>query len=329
MNDVPTATATVVIATADRPAMVLDCVRRFAEQVPAGVEVLVVDAGRDAPVEIGTLAGIWQNSRVVRWQQRNAGLQRNEGVRLAKHETVVFLDDDCFVQAGWWPGIIEPLTNPAWLQGGADVRSVRCTIPPVFHASRQSRGIAAVAGGVWVNRAPKLVDRPGGYVNAFGEPVQITHRGAGAPRFVDWPLTTNMAVRRDVFMEVGGFAAVYGIYDEDVDLGLKIRRAGWRIAFQPESAVYHYFMERGRKPVTKRSEFLAGRNRSILLVRNYGMSHRLLLFLLTAPWVKLGGALLRIGRAVISGLGHAASYVAGMAAGVVAGLKNPIDSDTV
>jgi GT2 family glycosyltransferase len=189
------------------------------------------------------------------------------------------------------------------------------------------RGIGAVAGGVWVNPDPKLTDKRGGYVNWRGEPIQVTHRGSGAPRWVDWPLTTNMAVRREVFLRVGGFSPIYGIYDEDVDLGLKIRRAGYRIAFAPEAAVYHYFLKRPRQPPTKATAFRDGRNRAILLVRHYGRSARLPLFLLTAPWIRGWETLRTSALYCLKQAGHFAAYLTGIAAGLVVGLRNPAGRD--
>ena len=293
-------TTTIVIATLDRPGFVLDCVKSFRAQIPSALELLVVDAGTESPVDESALKTLWPNSRVIRSSIRNAGVQRNEGVRQAAGDIIIFLDDDCYVQPGWWPAIIEPLDDV---------------------------DVAAVAGAIWCNPNPTLISKRGGYVNAFGVPVQVTHRNEDAPKDVDWALTTNMAVRKNVFLAVGGFAEVYGIYDEDVDLGLKIRRGGGRIVFQAGAAVYHYFTKTPRKPQTKHGCYLLGRNRSMLIVRNYGVSYRLFLFLLTAPMVKLFEATVKSGRAVFKAYGHAVAYLLGTIKGVVDGIRNPVRKD--
>ena len=279
--------------------MVLDCVKSFRAQVPPGLEVVVVDAG-EAHVDEAALKALWPSSRVIRSEIKNAAAQRNDGVRLAVGEIIIFLDDDCYVQPGWWPAIIEPL---------------------------QVRSVAAVAGGVWCNPNPKLVSKRGGYVNIFGVPIQVTHRGPGAPREVDWALTTNMAVRKSTFLEVGGFAEIYGIYDEDVDLGLKIKAAGGRIVFESSAAVYHYFTRIPRGPKTKHTAFRAGRNRALLLTRNYRLSPRVLLFFAVEPFVQFGIASLRVLRNSVNAYGHAASYLVGMMKGFVEGIRNPRSSD--
>jgi hypothetical protein len=187
--------------------------------------------------------------------------------------------------------------------------------------------IACVAGAVWCNPRPTFTDQRGGYVNWRGEPIQITHRSDKAPVNVDWPMTTNMAIRKDVFCDIGGFPAVYGIYDEDVDLGLKIRRAGWGIRFAAQAAVYHTYLLRPARIPTKQYMFLLGRNRSILLVRHFGNSLRLALFFLTAPFIQGWRGIVKVVRCCVQAIGHFAAYVAGMVVGVVLGIRSPVSSD--
>lgn len=303
--------ASIIIATADRPQIVLDCIRCVREQIPPEVEILIVDAGRQAPVDEVALLALWPALRVIRATRRNAGLQRNEGVKQAKNPILIFLDDDCFVQPGWWPAIVSPLLQA----------------PGANASAAGARGIGAVAGAVWCNPSPQFTSRRGGYVNLLGSPVQVTHRSVDAPRFVDWPMSTNMAIQKTVMEEIGGFPSVYGVYDEDVDLGLKIRKAGWALYFEPAAAVYHYYLKRGPRIPTKRTEFNAGRNRAILLVRNYGLSLRLILFFLTTPPWRTACAVGRILRWGGSQLGHVAAYVAGMVWGVWLGIRNPTKND--
>jgi GT2 family glycosyltransferase len=348
----------IVIATADRPFIVADCLTWVRQQLPADVEVVVVDSGIESPVNEQALKVLWPNLRVVRSSVRNAGTQRNLGVQEARGEIIVFLDDDTFIQPGWWPGIVAPLCDDrlqtidyrlqtgerraeggnlrpesegrdkrsevggdSYSQSGAATPIPRHTHTPTPH----SLGIAAVAGAVWCNPSPTFTDKRGGYINWRGEPIQVTHRSAKAPRDVDWPMTTNMAVRKDVFLAVGGFSEVYGIYDEDVDFGLKLRKAGWGIRFVPEAAVYHYYLKRPRRTPTKQFIFTLGRNRSILLVRHYGISSKLLFFLLTEPWIRLWDAAGEVARTCVRAFGHVVAHGGGMLAGIVVGYKNPVD----
>jgi GT2 family glycosyltransferase len=136
-----------------------------------------------------------------------------------------------------------------------------------------------------------------------------------------------MACLKSAYVEVGGMADIYGVYDEDVDLGLKWRRQGWRIVFEPRAAVYHYSVSQQRRVATKKTEFRAGRNRAILLVRNYGVSLRLILFLCVAPVLKTWDALSAVCRQASRSVGHAAAYLGGVLWGIVAGIRCPTRLD--
>lgn len=292
---------TVVISTADRVRLVFDCVKALGDAgAPSEVEVIVVDASAGASIKPDELHAAWRNSRVIPFPEKNMAKQRNEGIRQARSEIVCFIDDDCYVQPGWWPAILAPF---------------------------QDQSVGAVAGAVWCNPHPKLTGARGGYVNLCGVPIQVTHRGKDAPREVDWPVGANMAFRKSAALALGGLAEVYGIYDEDVDFGLRLRKAGWKIVFQPDAAVYHYFRERPRKPATRHTAFASGRNRSVLLVRNYGLSIRLLLFFITAPVIRVLSATWKALRGAATHYCHAAAYVAGMLNGIIVGIRNPVSGD--
>jgi N-acetylglucosaminyl-diphospho-decaprenol L-rhamnosyltransferase len=60
-----------------------------------------------------------------------------------------------------------------------------------------------------------------------------------APRDVDWLSGCAMALKRDAFLEVGGFDPGYFMFVEDVDLGYRLRQAGWRVRFEPRAQVMH------------------------------------------------------------------------------------------
>ncbi len=58
-------------------------------------------------------------------------------------------------------------------------------------------------------------------------------------RQVPWVLGAAMAVRKAAFDDVGGFDRDYFLYYEEVDLCLRLDRAGWEIHFTPDAAVTH------------------------------------------------------------------------------------------
>jgi N-acetylglucosaminyl-diphospho-decaprenol L-rhamnosyltransferase len=46
-------------------------------------------------------------------------------------------------------------------------------------------------------------------------------------------------VRRTAFDEVGGFDESQWMYAEDLDLGWRLRRAGWKTVYEPDATVFH------------------------------------------------------------------------------------------
>ena len=71
-----------------------------------------------------------------------------------------------------------------------------------------------------------------------------------------------MLVRRDVFLQVGGFDEALAIALNDVDLCLRLREAGWRIVWAPSAELYHKeSMSIGRHYVGEREDqWMFGRN---------------------------------------------------------------------
>jgi GT2 family glycosyltransferase len=58
-------------------------------------------------------------------------------------------------------------------------------------------------------------------------------------RNVPWALGAFLLLRRDAFDAAGGFDPAQWLYAEDVDLGWRLGRAGWRIVYEPAARVQH------------------------------------------------------------------------------------------
>jgi N-acetylglucosaminyl-diphospho-decaprenol L-rhamnosyltransferase len=58
-------------------------------------------------------------------------------------------------------------------------------------------------------------------------------------REVDWVSGACFLVRRVAFEAINGFDTGYFMYVEDLDLSWRLKEAGWRILFEPESVVVH------------------------------------------------------------------------------------------
>jgi GT2 family glycosyltransferase len=58
-------------------------------------------------------------------------------------------------------------------------------------------------------------------------------------REVDWAVGAFLLVRRSAWRAVGGFDPGQWMYAEDLDLGWRLSRAGWKARYVPEAHVHH------------------------------------------------------------------------------------------
>lgn len=78
-------------------------------------------------------------------------------------------------------------------------------------------------------------------------------------REVGWLSGACLMVRRSAFTEVGGFDERYFMYFEDVDLGYRLGRSGWRNVYEPTATVVH---TGGTSTASARPQMLRAHHRS-------------------------------------------------------------------
>jgi GT2 family glycosyltransferase len=74
-----------------------------------------------------------------------------------------------------------------------------------------------------------------------------TFRNPDETHFVDAISGSFMFTRRAVLEEVGGFDPAFFMYGEDLDLCYRICRAGWKIAYVPQTSTIHFKGESTRR----------------------------------------------------------------------------------
>lgn len=62
---------------------------------------------------------------------------------------------------------------------------------------------------------------------------------SGLPGEIAWLLGASLVVRRHVMEQVQGFDPDYFLYGEDIDLSLRIRKAGWPLGYAAEAQIVH------------------------------------------------------------------------------------------
>jgi GT2 family glycosyltransferase len=205
-------------------------------------EIILVDnASQDGCIE--AVRESFPTIRVIQ-SATNLGFggANNLGAESATGEFLAFLNPDTCVEPGWLDALVEPLMSDPLV-------------------------------GMTTSKIVLMGDHE--TINTCGNDVHMTGltlcRGMGHQRneYEDYEDVAAVsgaafAIRRHHFLELGGFDADFFLYMEDTDLSLRIRLAGLKIIFVPDSVVYHaYRLRFGPLKV-----FYQERNRYLMLVKN-------------------------------------------------------------
>jgi glycosyltransferase involved in cell wall biosynthesis len=177
------APVTVVIPTLGRTSL---CVLLSALRLGDGAEILVVDdrADRREPL---TAPG----AKVLTGHAAGPAAARNAGWRAARHEWVVFLDDDVVPDADWSARLRADLAAAGPEVGGVQGR-IRVPLPADRRPTDWERATAALTAGEWI--------------------------------------TADMAYRRAALERTGGFdERLPRAFREDAELAHRVRTAGWAL----------------------------------------------------------------------------------------------------
>lgn len=234
----------VVIVHYNNPAYLAECLASvFACSFDAPFEVIVVD---NASTE-GDVHSVLTHFPAVRLLQldRNVGFAagNNRALALARGAYLVLLNNDVTVDPHFGDGLQDFFANDPQL--------------------------AVVQPKILLQNDPTRINNCGLVVQYFGFAWDL---GYGQPSSVfakPFPIGAFSGaaaiVRKRALDEVGMFDNAYFMYHEDVDLSLRLRRAGYRLQCVPAMAAYHrYSFKRhsGRY-------YALERNRLLTVLKNY------------------------------------------------------------
>ncbi len=74
----------------------------------------------------------------------------------------------------------------------------------------------------------------------------LHQRGNG--KLTDWADGGAQALRKEYYFKIGGFDPIYKFYWEDVDLGFRATKAGYKIIYEPRAILLH---EKAEGPIAK------------------------------------------------------------------------------
>jgi O-antigen biosynthesis protein len=225
----------IVIPTHRRADLLRACLQAVATHAPLECEVIVVDDASPDGV-CSRVATQFAAVQVVRMPQ-NSGFARaaNAGIRASRGDIVELLNDDTEVHPGWAHAALEPFADA----------TVGAVAPMVLTwpdgKTIDSAGDRYYLGGIAGKRG-------------HGE---LLHEAYLQPCPVFGASASSGFYRRAALERVGLFPESFDSYFEDVDLALRLRRAGYSAVFEPASRVLHHvsasYGRAGRRLIERQS----------------------------------------------------------------------------
>jgi GT2 family glycosyltransferase len=222
------------------------CLDHLFAQDYANFEIIVVDDGSsDNTLGVAEAAQIRGELTIVRSRgNRGCPHARNLGIRHAKGEFIAFVDADGFAACSW-------LTH-------------------VVNSFQQDVTVGGVASTVFFDANPFVINGAGGIVNRQGWAADLSmnepYERAELASEALYPMGCGMALRRSALERVGPFDDGMLNYYDDVDYGMRLWRAGYRVVVAPDAWIDHGFGKGATDSLNK--ELLCERHRMRVVLKH-------------------------------------------------------------
>lgn len=244
----------IIIPSHNRADLLHACLRSVTTHAPCQAQIIVAD---DASPNwaVSQVARAFTNIEIVPLRKRSGFCAAiNAGLRLARAPIVHILNDDTEVQPDWTVAPCRRLMDDPTL----------ASVAPL---------VLRWPTGTMIDSAGDEYD-PGGFAHSRGkgqafsatflQPCEVfSASGCGA------------FYKRDLLLKVGGFPEYFNAYFDDVDVGFRLRRLGYRCWYEPASRILHHgSASHGRNPNRQLAEQLA-RNEERVFCQFFATSRKI------------------------------------------------------
>jgi glycosyltransferase involved in cell wall biosynthesis len=195
----------VIIPTHNGENRISRCLEALLEQRTShAYEIIVVDDGStDQTAEV---VGSYPSVKLIPQKQAGPAGARNNGVKNACGDVILFTDDDCVPLNDWIDKMVRPFDDPETVG----------------------------SKGVYLTAQKELISR---FIQQeYEEKYERLSKSDGI-NLVD---TYSAGFRREIFLKIGGYDESFAVPSvEDRDFSYKLWTLGYKMVFVPEAKVYH------------------------------------------------------------------------------------------
>ncbi len=249
---------TVIIVTYNSCDYIKRCITLLLKYISERDEVIVVDNGSyDSTISI---LNEFESKIKLIINEKNAGYAggNNLGVLNAKNDFILFMNPDVEVTDGFLEDLQVCLNED---------------------------NVVAVQPLVLISGKEKIINLTGKSLHFTGlewcTNCLLNYDAVDLRKsYIDAISGSCFLVKKDVYMNSGGFDDEYFMYGEDSDLSWRLRAMGYKLVFCPSSIVFHdyKFLVNKKNLSLKIKFYYLERNRLINILTNYQLSTLVILF---------------------------------------------------
>ncbi len=214
MTDLP---VSIVIVSRGRPDALKRCLLGISQLQYFNFEVVVVADPRG--IEAAQSMAFSDDLKLLPFDKANIAVARNMGLTQAAGEVIAFIDDDAVPEPQWLRYLVAPAVQSDVAAMGGFVRG---------------------RNGISFQWKARSLDALGEAHDLDIDPQQASILTPPKGRAIKTE-GTNMAFRRNVLIDLGGFDPAFHYFLDETDLNMRLARAGHATAIVPLAEVHHGF----------------------------------------------------------------------------------------
>ncbi len=248
----------IIIPTYNRSDVLKKCLLHLNELTYKNFEVIISDASdNDASEKVTSHICPQAIYFKVSPDRKGCITQRNDVFDKSKGSIIAYIDDDSLVFPDWLNKIVDTYTLSDDV-GGVGGRALRGDIL------------------YWDGKTPIGRINPDGYLTEGFD------GNCGEVIEVDNLIACNMSYKRNALEKIGGWDEWYDCERAETDLAICVKKAGYRILYNPKALVDHIGSPRiDTKRFSLLYDYRTQRNHVYMLIKNYGVFSKISIFYLT------------------------------------------------